>query len=1110
MKNRILASLILFLIFGYTHAQEFNKNGYPLITNFAAQEIGILDQGISITQDKRGVMYFGTWENGILEYDGVSWRKIAMPENNPVLSLATGDDGTVYVGSYGDFGFLEPTEFGELKYVSLLPFVVDSLQNRFEDIYKTYYHNNKVYFCATTLIFIYDGQWLETIATATPADALYPFLSFIVKDTFYVGTYGGGLHILDQGKLKPAPGAEKYKEKNIFSMLEQDDGSILIITNRGVFKYDPKSGTSTLPLNEQICKLMGNISSEGGVPYYSVTLDNGHTAIGFLESEWATILELDQQFDAQSLLNKRIGLQGNATFSLFQKGVNSPLWAGFYDSGIAKIETNSSIRRLGSESGLNQPITDIIRFNGTLYISTMNGVFYLQHDSHGIPVLHQVKNLTGTVWSLIEFRPPNGKPMLLAGSYMDGLFEIRDYRAYNITKSFSDRVATVQHNIYSLYQSDSNPEILYLGLRDNLAALTWTPYGWKSKTDSTTIVKFNNAGINYDVREMAEDAFGNLWIRSVSRGLKVASSKNKLIDFANHPDLDNSKDITFLTANDTLFFISDAAIYKYNYQDSSFVKGGLVAPYSKTRGFRKIQQIKNGFVASCVDDNTGTHFAQFIERDENNAWTFNPTPFKRLPNKPFDAIYVDDMDGTVWLGLADELFHINPYIKLDYTLSHPALIRKVIAKDSIIFNGAFYSLTEENKRVISDSQQQVQIPKLSFTLNALEIQFSFPFFEREEDMVYSHYLEGSDEVNWSKWDARKEAIYTNLKEGKYVFHVKAKNIYGQESAPASYAFEIYPPWYRTIVAFIFYGLLIIGFMWAIVKWNTRRLQEEKKRLEEIVRERTAEVVAQKEEIETQSEMIATQNEEIKSSIHYASRIQSAILTPAEVVNTIFPDNFILYLPRDIVSGDFYYITQIGNKKVCVVADCTGHGVPGGFMSMLGISFLNQIISQAEEVKPAIILNKLRQQVISALHQTSEIGGSKDGMDLALFILDETTMTVEFAGANNPLIHISDGEVYQIKGDKMPIGIHVHDKVPFQNIEVKVKKGDILYAFSDGYADQFGGPLGRKFMTKTLRELLLQIHQKPMAEQLVILNQTLLDWHGDTPRIDDVVIMGVRV
>lgn len=1110
MKNRILVSLILFFSLGQTHAQEFNPNGYPLITNYSAKEIGILDQGMSITQDKRGVMYFGTWENGILEYDGVSWRKIAMPENNPVLSMATGDDGTVYVGSYGDFGFLEPNEFGELRYVSLLPFVVDSLHNRFDQIYKTYFHNGKSYFCSTTLIFIYDGQWLETIATSTPSDGLYPFLSFIVKDTFYIGTYGGGLYIIEQGKLKPAPGAEKYKGKNIFSMLEQDDGRVLIVTNRGVFLYNPETGESTTSLNEQTCNLIGTINSEGGIPYYSVTLDNNHTAIGFLESEWVTILEFDNEFAAKSLLNKRIGLQGNAIFSLFHGGVNHPLWAGFYDNGISKIETSSSIRRFGTEIGLNQPITDIIRFNGTLYISTMNGVFYLQHDALGMPVLHQVKNLTGTVWSLIEFRPPNGRPMLLAGSYMDGLFEIKDYRAHGITKIFSDRVATVQHNIYSLYQSDSNPETLYLGLKDNLAALTWTPRGWKSKTDSTTIVRFNNTGINYDVREMAEDAFGNLWIRSVSRGLKVISSENKLIDFANHPDLDNSKDITFLAANDTLFFISDAAIYNYNYKDSSFVKGGLVAPYSKNRGFRKIQQIESGFVASCVDDNTGTHFAQFIERDENNEWEFNPTPFKRLPNKPFDAIYVDDKDGTVWLGLADELFNINPYIKPDYTLSYPALIRKVIAKDSLIFNGTFYSLTEENKRVISTTQQQVQIPKLPFTLNALEIQFSSPFFEREEDMVFSHYLEGSDEVTWSKWDPRKEAIYTNLKEGKYTFHVKAKNIYDQESTSASFSFEIYPPWYRTIVAFIIYGLLVIAFMWAIVKWNTRRLEEEKKRLEEIVRERTAEVVAQKEEIETQSEMIATQNEEIKSSIQYASRIQSAILTPAEVVNTIFPENFILYLPRDIVSGDFYYITQIGNKKVCVVADCTGHGVPGGFMSMLGISFLNQIISQSEEVRPATILNKLRQQVISALHQTSEIGGSKDGMDLALFILDETTMTVEFAGANNPLIHIRDGEVSQIKGDKMPIGIHVHDKVPFQNVEIEVKKGDVLYAFSDGYADQFGGPLGRKFMTKTLRELLLQIHQKPMAEQLEILNQTLLDWHGDTPRIDDVVIMGVRV
>ncbi|MFO8022484.1 MAG: SpoIIE family protein phosphatase, partial [Perlabentimonas sp.] len=274
-------------------------------------------------------------------------------------------------------------------------------------------------------------------------------------------------------------------------------------------------------------------------------------------------------------------------------------------------------------------------------------------------------------------------------------------------------------------------------------------------------------------------------------------------------------------------------------------------------------------------------------------------------------------------------------------------------------------------------------------------------------------------------------------------------------------------------------------------------------LEKVVKERTAEVVAQKEEI-------AQQNEEIRSSINYASRIQSALLTPKETIDEMYDDYFILFLPRDIVSGDFYWHAQAGNRKICVVADCTGHGVPGGFMSMLGIGFLTQIMTKGSHFTAAEILNQLRDMIIESLHQTGKPGESKDGMDLALYIIDTDKGIVEFAGANNPLVLIRDNEIIQYKPDKMPIGIHVKCDTSFTNHIFEYKKGDVIYTFSDGYPDQFGGPTQRKFMIKRLKELLLEIHQKPMEEQKEILHKTLLEWEGEEDRIDDVVLMGLRL
>jgi serine phosphatase RsbU (regulator of sigma subunit) len=373
----------------------------------------------------------------------------------------------------------------------------------------------------------------------------------------------------------------------------------------------------------------------------------------------------------------------------------------------------------------------------------------------------------------------------------------------------------------------------------------------------------------------------------------------------------------------------------------------------------------------------------------------------------------------------------------------------------------------------------------------------------------------NSQEKWSEWSDETKKEFTNLWEGKYTFQVKAKNLYGLESNVATYSFEILPPWYRTIYAFILYLIILVCFIYVILKIYARKLIIEKERLEKIVAERTAEVVAQnreilaqKEEIEKQNEIIVEQNDDIKQSITYASKIQKAILPPDEIVAKIFPDSFILYLPRDIVSGDFYWMTEIDNRKYCAIADCTGHSVPGGFMSMLGMSFLNEIINHEQVLSASDILNRLKANIIKSLHQTGKLEENKDGMDIVMYIIDTKNQLVQYAGANNPLLLIRNGELIIYKPDKMPVGIHIKTE-PFATQTFNIQKGDILYAFSDGYVDQFGGPDNRKFMSKNFHALLLEIHQKPMPEQCKILNQTLINWMGANDRIDDIVVMGYK-
>ncbi|WP_462281816.1 SpoIIE family protein phosphatase [Salinivirga cyanobacteriivorans] len=358
---------------------------------------------------------------------------------------------------------------------------------------------------------------------------------------------------------------------------------------------------------------------------------------------------------------------------------------------------------------------------------------------------------------------------------------------------------------------------------------------------------------------------------------------------------------------------------------------------------------------------------------------------------------------------------------------------------------------------------------------------------------------------WIYTDANnRKAPYTGLPPGDYVFVAQGTNNDGVWSDPLSITVIIHPPWYRTTVAYISYVIFIILSIVFYIRYRERKLKHEKKVLEQKVRERTA-------EISRQRDKIAAQNKDITDSIHYASRIQSALLPSDEFAKSVLDSYFILFKPRDIVSGDYYWLTQIGNKTIVVAADCTGHGVPGAFMSMLGVAFLNEIVVRDKTLTTNAILDRLREYVIKSLKQTGEEGGSKDGMDIALTIINHDTLEAEFSGAYNPLYVLRDGEIETIKADRMPIGYHIKVDTPFTRKEVKLQKGDRLYMFSDGYPDQFGGEDGRKYMSKRFKRKIIETGTLSMSEQKQALDESIEEWKGDRyEQIDDIIVIGVQI
>jgi len=388
-------------------------------------------------------------------------------------------------------------------------------------------------------------------------------------------------------------------------------------------------------------------------------------------------------------------------------------------------------------------------------------------------------------------------------------------------------------------------------------------------------------------------------------------------------------------------------------------------------------------------------------------------------------------------------------------------------------------------------------------LNYKEKSILFDYYSiclTDPDVVrYKVKLEGADK-DWQPVTTSSQANYPALSPGKYTFMVMACNSEGiWNSKPVTFHFIIKPPFYLTWWFILISVILIVVLVIVYIRVREQNLIKEKIILEEKVVERTAEVVQK-------SMIIEEKNRDITASIRYAERIQRAML-PRE--NT-FEETFVLFLPKDIVSGDFYWMHDNGDTQFIAAVDCTGHGVPGAFMSIIGHNSLNKVVREYGLTRPSAILDQLNIEVIKSILQSQE-KGINDGMDLALIAFNKKKFTLEFAGAYNPLYLVRNGEVIVYKADRFPIGIStMEQKKTFTNVIVDIKPGDMLYMCSDGYADQFGSPEVKKFKSVNVKRILSEIWNLPVQEQKERLEKEIMDWKGELPQVDDIMMIGTKI
>jgi len=1111
MKKLIIFFLFISLIFNALFSQV-NKDGLPIITEYTDTDYGDAGQVWTIEQDKRGIMYFGC-NYGLKTYDGKVWESYNNPYSTIVKSLAVGKDGIVYYGAESDFGMMQPNDKGKLKFHSfyLDQFSPDSI--KFSSIWKTIISENKVFFQSFNELFYCnlpiklgsDGKITNKIHTLFPSTLFH--LSFTVNDEFFIREWENGLCKVVDNKLQLIPGGEKFALLKIYTMLPYDEDKILIGTREeGFFLYDKTNKKEPI-----IPFIVGNNTDIiNSVLYSGLQLQNGNYVIGTLANG---IYIFDKHGNIVNHYNEETGLPKSAVFSMFynDNDPNAQLWFAYPDFGIYKADVSGIYNLWDLHTGIEGIVNDMIRFNGNLYSVSDNSLYILNENNGHFKKLYSEQQ---SIWKLYEFniKPSNEKKLLMAS--VSGVYEILDTTVIKISAI---------NNAKSIHQSEKDPNILYIGSDDGLSYIKYNEGEWLS------IVKKEN--FDFPISSILEtDSF--LGLGASGRGIFIlkgfSDSTNILLDSTQGLPL-LGKDLFLKDFNNKMLIINGAGFYQ-NIGIDSFIPFNMFGKQycNKSTGIYSFTEYNDDYWMSTFNSN-GQNPNHILVRFKGKKELEKDSVFaKLLPQKSTYCLYPDN--EYMWISNEKGLYKFNNNINNNYNIQYNTLITKVATfYDSTLFAGNYIEKSDSGI-YITNSQNKDSIPILNYKNNMLAFNWTATYFVKENETKFSYRLKGQSDI-WSNWNKKNDTRYTNLSEGDYTFEVKAKNIYNIESSVASYSFSILPPWYRTIWAYIIFTILGILFILLIINLYTKKLKAENEKLEQTVKERTSEIrqqneeitaqrdeiSAQKEEVEKSKDKIEKQKESIMDSIHYASRIQEAVLPPEEYLSEILGEHFVLFRPRDIVSGDFYWATKRGNKTIIVAADSTGHGVPGAFMSMLGMSFLNEIVNKDEVLEANIILNRLRENVKRSLRQTGKDNEAKDGMDLALCIIDTEEMKLQFAGAYNPLYLLRNNEIIRVKADRMPIGIYLREKESFTNNIVELKKGDLLYIFSDGYVDQFGGEKDSKIKSAKFKELLLENCQKSMDEQKAGLVSFLDSWMDNYDKkgrkysqIDDILVIGIEI
>ncbi len=776
------------------------EDGLFYISSYSRRDYAASSQNWGAVQDHRGIMYFAN-TTGILEYDGNSWRTINVSNVSAARCLAIDSSGRVYVGAQNEFGYLEPDSTGLMQYRSLID-LLDAADRNFSDIRQVFVEGERVYFRSQNYLFCLENRTLRKRFSKEGYHRAH-----VLDDGFYIQKTESGLFRMEKDTLIPLTGTAAIGNEIIYSMAKDEAGRLILFTRKGSFKYDGiRLEASSFPVDDYL---------SSNQVYSSAITPEGH--IAFATTRGGIVIA-NRHGQILNMISQQTGLNDdNVRFLYFDREQN--LWVCL-NNGISKIAYTLPVTYYNETFGLKGSVQAVTRHKGTLYAATSSGVFLMTpkdySSSRNLIRFTQIPGLETQCWSFLSLGD-----YLLAGTN-NGLFRIDGPKPELLAKGIP----------YFIYYSRTM-RCVFVGFQNGLGVMEFNGrLGVFRKIE----------GIREEIRSVTEDNSGSLWLGTRLKYTLRVDFRN---DFRNVPEiqrfdekhgLPSSRIFTFNIGGKILFTTSKGT-FRYQEQGKIFIPDSTYT-YRSDSTFQaavSISRNDRGEVWLVTHENKNISGIGFFRQQPAGKSTWHYQPFLRMPPDPYYCLYFDD-GGIVWAGGPAGLIRYNEQVEKNYRSPFSAYIREVcLLPDSVLFYGTFPS-------------EGVKKPVLPYAKNSIRFQYAAASFDDEPNMEYQFSLEGYEE-GWSEWNKDSKKEYTNLPEGDYRFHVRARNSYACVSGTATYEFRVLPPWQRTWWAYMMYGGMLLSAIWVFVQWRLKRLRREKVALESIVAQRTAELKDKKEQLE---------------------------------------------------------------------------------------------------------------------------------------------------------------------------------------------------------------------------------------------------------------------